>query len=1228
MPPPQGQLFAIQLARERFRQQAMGGLLAQMGIDAAALSNHSGGDLCLLFTQTACNRLQEQSADGLSNSEILAGVRADLCKACDLFLERDRKSEGPVLKIHSKHWFLIAKPGKSVWVVVTISPQKINIRGALAGLSWRLLSPDENSGAPLPLWLMALAQVHDRELRIEEPRPRRADRPSEERVEAARLHEMRDALPNAMEDLCAAFRLLQWERQQRERRTWKLKLSPLAGTEKPTGQRSYLIEGGKAAMWPERGLRLSLGPEPHARWVEAAPDPDSPSHWVMHSKTEIPNEVTVFELQEDGYRRQAAIAERLTKPWLLKPEDAALAATQILMPTTCLGASDFDPLPGEYAWEPRQRQALRLALADHPICAVKGPPGTGKSTVIVGLVRRAIHAGKRVLLVAPTHVALDEVLGRIHELREKDQERAIVAARVAPADERRAQIKPELEVYIARHLGRNLARNSIKNIRLQIAALPSTDKLVSDAHILGETTLRLRELAAGRGRATRAKEQFDQAKLVFAVAEEAASKRHTDSHATHASMEAAFYRDTVLREATRRFSEIESRFFGTRHTVASNERFRDKLQGAFDRSRATAEEKHEQLLHAEATLAFARKLEEKGRPSGKWGRFVERILSSHARAMEAVVHAEKELTTARDKRDSSRKAFLKMEANLGCANLAVKQALDSVEDVRREVREFLLPAKAFIKECYVATSGDCIDAMPEPLKEAVSRTTAILQSAAQAVTHAEQELAKAEDTKRSTTAALDAAGTEQEQATEALSAVEAELQMQGIEIGDVSSARIAELEDRRNATFQEVERITRRRALLQRWLEVYEREDSEEQITAWALTSVNLVAATTQGIAGSQQFRDHQFDLVICDESSRVTRGEILVPADRAGRLVLVGDEKQLPPYVDSEDEQFIQALAVIHLAEGLVEGLPDVARRLCDDWNVDEPEFRPVRVKEVCERAAVILAAGDLPEWPPFVTESESFEERLRAWRRVADALTVSCFDHLLSFLPETGFVRLSVQRRMVPEIAKLVSKPVYDGDYQSPEKSPVTPLLTDQFAHAWTFFDTTSYCAQREEFREECRGKGFCNKGEAKAVVLALKDHIATAKRTGKPIDGLMVITFYLAQAHYIEELVRQDKHLRGRRITILPIDRCQGQEADVVIVSFVRTPLKPRLNAGRWLQDARRLNVAFTRARRSLILIGNLTTLIRLRGDPEGEKILAHLGECVAAHPEHRIEQLKSL
>ena len=225
------------------------------------------------------------------------------------------------------------------------------------------------------------------------------------------------------------------------------------------------------------------------------------------------------------------------------------------------------------------------------------------------------------------------------------------------------------------------------------------------------------------------------------------------------------------------------------------------------------------------------------------------------------------------------------------------------------------------------------------------------------------------------------------------------------------------------------------------------------------------------------------------------------------------------------------------------------------------------------------LLAQGVLPDWPASTTAITGIEERLRAWRAVADALTGSCFDHVLGLLPGTRVVRLSVQRRMVAEIANLVSDPVYDGDYQSPSASPVAPLLTDAFRHAWVFFNTRSYCAARPDFRENHQGTGFINEGEARAVVLALKQHVVAARRTGKPVS-LMVITFYLAQP---VSLNRSCAGTRACDANVLPYCRSTVARARKQTWSlsalFVRVG-KPRPDAGRWLQDVRRLNVAFTR------------------------------------------------
>jgi superfamily I DNA and/or RNA helicase len=78
---------------------------------------------------------------------------------------------------------------------------------------------------------------------------------------------------------------------------------------------------------------------------------------------------------------------------------------------------------------------------------------------------------------------------------------------------------------------------------------------------------------------------------------------------------------------------------------------------------------------------------------------------------------------------------------------------------------------------------------------------------------------------------------------------------------------------------------------------------------------------------------------------------------------------------------------------------------------------------------------------------------------------------------------------------------------------------------------------------------------------------------------------------------------------------IDRIQGQQSDLVLISFCRTVLGRRrelTNYGLWLQDVRRLNVACTRARRAIVLVGHRDTLAGLRGVQAAERFYANLME----------------
>lgn len=87
--------------------------------------------------------------------------------------------------------------------------------------------------------------------------------------------------------------------------------------------------------------------------------------------------------------------------------------------------------------------------------------------------------------------------------------------------------------------------------------------------------------------------------------------------------------------------------------------------------------------------------------------------------------------------------------------------------------------------------------------------------------------------------------------------------------------------------------------------------------------------------------------------------------------------------------------------------------------------------------------------------------------------------------------------------------------------------------------------------------------------------------------------VISPYQAQIHLLRHYIKCSQKLRPirRRITVETVDAFQGQERDVVILSLVRANDQGQIG---FLQDLRRMNVAMTRARHKLIIIGSSTTL----------------------------------
>jgi superfamily I DNA and/or RNA helicase len=359
------------------------------------------------------------------------------------------------------------------------------------------------------------------------------------------------------------------------------------------------------------------------------------------------------------------------------------------------------------------------------------------------------------------------------------------------------------------------------------------------------------------------------------------------------------------------------------------------------------------------------------------------------------------------------------------------------------------------------------------------------------------------------------------------------------------------------------------------------------------------------------------------DEASRVIDSEFLIGARQARRWVLVGDEHQLPPYVHSPDEQHLHALAALNMTErGAAPDLESAVKYLNTLWQEDE-ELHQLRTDPVQKTAERIRDNG---QWrrtyrPAFQTAYKRLgRDDLDADRALLAAMRThlvrSLFERCVQTCPSPLRERLTEQRRMIDPIAAIVRDPVYDGEYDSPPPADllrhgVSPLTGETLREPVVLLDTSN----QPKAKEDLRGTGFVNELEADWAVAVCKLWERELRRRGeRKRITVSVLTLYGAQAKLIRSRLGHPHYSDFRILKIEKvdsIDAIQGQESDLVILSFCRTR-RGRMGDGfgLWLQDVRRLNVACTRARRSLVLIGHRRTLERLSTIDEARAFYSHL------------------
>jgi hypothetical protein len=946
-----------------------------------------------------------------------------------------------------------------------------------------------------------------------------------------------------------------------------------------------------------------------------------------------------------------------------------------------------------------QRRAVAGALATPHAFVIQGPPGTGKTTVICEIVRQLAARGQRVLMLAPTHVAVDEVLRRI------GRKPGIRALRLA-ADE--GKVHEDVRRYLPDQVGQELVRSlrrpgpdsdarwqarhrslvreleALDQLLAAMSAMAAAADARAAAHQAAEAAHQRRERARGQHR----REIEEKGAAVAAV--------QAELDAAERSIEEA---RTVETAARQRFAElrrpVESVLAATRalaegrtalaaaldHEQQVNRRAsqwhawwteqRQRLEETGGRAEANwqaasaaADAALQRLWEAQSALATR-----SATPPGPLGRFADRVGIGPTARRTARVERSQRAWSARaaererwsEERDHVADEQRHLEENVRTTRSQIDAAIGRAQARRRDAEHALARASDGWQRESAAAGGA---ALPEPeapaalidqLEAALAADSGVrlrpelappgfhqvrdaVRLAAdrradwerhraqldQRLAAARQELVDTEAAHRAADARLTA---DIDQAEAAVADREADLADAQRQRDDAMTALAyqappseAEVLARRDAVDRQVRVLPALPQLRQRWVDLAAPLSDDalaDEVGDALLRAVNLVCATTVGIGGVEALSSVDFDTLIVDEASRVIDSEFLIGAVRAQRWILVGDERQLPPYVDQSDEYHLHALTALHRHErGEAETLDEAVQHLAQRWQEDD-EQRQFREKEVLAEAEDLRDRGDWAEaYRDIFVEAHGHFRGTDPDAGILDAMRIhlvrSLLERAVASGPDGLREPLVVQRRMIEPLAAIVREPVYDGRYRSPDGDDLRacgrhPLTTATFTRPVVFLDTSN----RPDRRERQVGHGFVNELEARWIEKACRLY-ERELGDGEKVT-VSILCFYLSQARLLKERLQAPTYSGYRRLVfdlIAPIDRIQGQESDLVFLSFCRTHPRPGANFGRWLQDLRRLNVACTRAHGAMVFVGHRQMLERLQGVPAARGFYDHL------------------
>ena len=240
------------------------------------------------------------------------------------------------------------------------------------------------------------------------------------------------------------------------------------------------------------------------------------------------------------------------------------------------------------------------------------------------------------------------------------------------------------------------------------------------------------------------------------------------------------------------------------------------------------------------------------------------------------------------------------------------------------------------------------------------------------------------------------------------------------------------------------------------------------------------------------------------------------------------------------------------------------------------------------------VFLSGDHLQLPPTVMAEPPRPPVSRSATLPPSAsLQVTMFDRILSMYGEASKAFLSVQYRMNLEIMAFPNAQLYGGKLSAHDSCAHIRLTdlgidgndeNDAHCAPLVLYDTTGLDMYEREDDALLSTHSRINENEASLVMR----HIEWLVQHGIPPACIAVLSPYAAQVHLLSQHIRT---MYGTSIEVGTVDGMQGREKDVVILSLVRSNDEQQVG---FLHDSRRLNVAMTRAKRQLAVIGDADTV----------------------------------